>query len=360
MKRLDPALNSGSTTYLDGNATTGAGGTVLQASALNAIQEELVNVATDGGTPLNAGDSTQVITKIKALIAAAIAALPADHYISSMASYNATTNVATFNLAGGGTTNIDMTALIADAVASVDLSGKASVTSLNAEITRATNAEATKADATATTAALATKADATATTAALNDKISKTATADQSIVSRIFVGVDGQLPANGYSISTPGYGGAIELRGNSATVDRGWRLGMRNGGTGFGTHMSYLDSDGYVKLYGDFGFSGNLVSGSVPYARLTNIPVRPWSNVTGSRASGVTYTNSSSGERDILFYYYNSTTTVDIVVDGLTILSFPSMGGYGGGPFLTFSVPAGKTYKITTSGGSFTSWFELT
>ncbi len=69
MQRLDSTLNSGSTAYVDGNATTGAGGTVLQAAALNAIQEELATIALDGGGVLDPANNGQVLARIKALIA---------------------------------------------------------------------------------------------------------------------------------------------------------------------------------------------------------------------------------------------------------------------------------------------------
>ncbi len=76
MKRLDPALNGGSTQYIDGNPTTGAGGTVLQADALNHVQEEIANVIEHEGGALNPALKTQLRDKLIALAnAAAIAAL---------------------------------------------------------------------------------------------------------------------------------------------------------------------------------------------------------------------------------------------------------------------------------------------
>jgi hypothetical protein len=61
--------------------------------------------------------------------------------------------------------------------------------------------------------------------------------------SSIVVGTNGTLPTNGYNISGPGYGGAFELRTNGSTVDRGWRLGMRDSSTGFTAEVTYLDSN---------------------------------------------------------------------------------------------------------------------
>jgi hypothetical protein len=76
----------------------------------NSIATQGITVRTDAGSTVKAA--------IDAAITAAVTALPADKYVSSMASYNPTTNIATFNLNGGGTVNVDFTALVADAVAS--------------------------------------------------------------------------------------------------------------------------------------------------------------------------------------------------------------------------------------------------
>jgi hypothetical protein len=76
MKRLDPALNSGSNQYVDGNANTGVGGTVLQAEALNHLQEEIAHVIELGGGVLDPNSKTQLRDKILALMAAALNAAP--------------------------------------------------------------------------------------------------------------------------------------------------------------------------------------------------------------------------------------------------------------------------------------------
>ena len=78
------------------------------------------------------------------------------------------------------------------------------------------------------------------------------------VTSAITVGVDGSLPTNGYNISTPAYGGAIELRSNGGTVNRGWRLGMRDSSTGYTPHLTFLDSDGVIKAYVGISVTGNI------------------------------------------------------------------------------------------------------
>ncbi len=67
----------------------------------------------------NVPTCTQMNTAISAALVAAIAAIPADNYVSSLGSYNPTTNILTLNMANGSTVPLDMTALINDAVASV-------------------------------------------------------------------------------------------------------------------------------------------------------------------------------------------------------------------------------------------------
>lgn len=52
-----------------------------------------------------------------AYLNAALAALPADKYVSGIQSYNAATNTITFNLADGSTSTADASLLVADAVA---------------------------------------------------------------------------------------------------------------------------------------------------------------------------------------------------------------------------------------------------
>lgn len=78
-----------------------------------------VSLAVASNNPSTSDTEATTPAYVSAAIAAAVAALPADKFISSMASYNPATNIATFNLNGGGTVNVDFTQLVADAVASV-------------------------------------------------------------------------------------------------------------------------------------------------------------------------------------------------------------------------------------------------
>ena len=58
----------------------------------------------------------------------------------------------------------------------------------------------------------------------------------------IFVGVDSVLPSNGFNISSPSAGGAIEIRGNGSTTNRGFRLGLKDNANVFAPIISYIQS----------------------------------------------------------------------------------------------------------------------
>lgn len=101
--------------------------------------------------------------------------------------------------------------------------------------------------------------------------------------------------------------------------------------------------------------------GSTAVAKATDVTNavgngQTWQNVTSSRSSGTSYTNSTSAPITVCFScgHYSST----IVVDGVTISSISNTPNWF--PFsITFIVPAGKTYSITFSSAGYTTWAEL-
>jgi hypothetical protein len=109
--------------------------TIVQKGDLASIDFANSGTNNAGGVSIKTDGSSNV----GIAIAAAIAAAPADHYISSLAAYNSTTNIATFNLANGGTTTADFTTIVADAVASVPTA----TTSTTGTVTQATAAQVT-------------------------------------------------------------------------------------------------------------------------------------------------------------------------------------------------------------------------
>lgn len=94
---------------------------------------------------------------------------------------------------------------------------------------------------------------------------------------------------------------------------------------------------------GDIILSGNITSGALG----TN---QTWQNVSASRASGVTYTNTTG--KPIEVSIYAGTSIGSIVVDGVTIMSV-----VGNELASSFIVPIGATYSITYTGTAF--WAEL-
>ena len=72
-----------------------------------------------------------------------------------------------------------------------------------------------------------------------------------------------------------------------------------------------------------------------------------WQNLTSSRASGVTYTNSTN--RTIELYIYTGGNGSSVTVDGSVL---PTHGS----SMIQLVVPSSKTYSY---GGSFGAWWEL-
>lgn len=72
-----------------------------------------------------------------------------------------------------------------------------------------------------------------------------------------------------------------------------------------------------------------------------------WQDMTASRVSGTTYTNSTT--RTIVLYIYTGTYGSSVTVDGGVL---PAHGS----SMIQLVVPSGKTYSY---GGSFGAWWEL-
>ena len=77
-----------------------------------------------------------------------------------------------------------------------------------------------------------------------------------------------------------------------------------------------------------------------------------WQNLTASRASGTSYTNSTG--KSISVMVVASADSPIVVVGGVTITASSS-----GVRTATFIVPNTSTYTITIASGSFASWSEL-
>ena len=88
-----------------------------------------------------------------------------------------------------------------------------------------------------------------------------------------------------------------------------------------------------------------------------------WQDVSASRSSGVTYTNSTDFPIQVSVASGGTgiNTVVDISVDGVEVAraQSPTVSGQTVRSFVTAVVPAGSTYVVTRTGGSFIVWAEL-
>jgi hypothetical protein len=75
------------------------------------------NTNNSGGIAVRVDSASTVGIAIATAVSEAVAALPADKYVSGIQSYNAATNIITFALADGTTSTANASALVADAVA---------------------------------------------------------------------------------------------------------------------------------------------------------------------------------------------------------------------------------------------------
>lgn len=167
-----------------------------------------------------------------------------------------------------------------------------------------------------------------------------------SIVNTFSAGSTGLTPSTATS-------GAVTLAGTLAVANGG--TGITSLGTGVQTALGNATNaaSGLVTLNG----SGQLPA--VSGALLTNLPAtglgigQTLQNVTGSRSSGTTYTNSTSSP--ILVLITGSGGGSNYTVGGVTI-SGGQTGSTGYNFVTTFIVPAGQTYSYT---GTINAWAEL-
>ena len=83
-----------------------------------------------------------------------------------------------------------------------------------------------------------------------------------------------------------------------------------------------------------------------------------WKDVLSERSSGTTYTNSSSKPISVsITQIGGKEITLEITVNGV-VISRPSSAGVSR-CFITFTVPAGNTYKVSVTGSEIINWAEL-
>jgi hypothetical protein len=150
-------------------------------------------------------------------------------------------------------------------------------------------------------------------------------------------------------------------------------LTVAQGGTGAATHTSkgVLIGNGTSAVTTvSPGTSGNLLksdgtswTSAAPTAvKGLGLGGEVWNNVTSSRASGTTYTNSLSYPIAVSASgtAANGSPSITIVVNGVTVSyfnwQFNGAGAISGGFTI---VPAGATYSLTFNGSSIGNWAEL-
>ena len=83
-----------------------------------------------------------------------------------------------------------------------------------------------------------------------------------------------------------------------------------------------------------------------------------YQDVTSSRTSGVTYTNSTNRPIQIIVEVASIDAELNTVEVGGVVIASGDWGIYGMSPAFTFTVPIGSTYKLTTN-TTITRWVEL-
>jgi hypothetical protein len=122
---------------------------------------------------------------------------------------------------------------------------------------------------------------------------------------------------------------------------------------------SYASSAGSASTATDALSLGGTAAASYALTSTVIGAGQTWQNVSGSRSSGTTYTNSTGRPIFISIRWERDDGTLELTVDGLMIGRI----GYTAGPVyytLTAIVPAGSTYMATAIGsGGTLYWHEL-
>jgi len=183
------------------------------------------------------------------------------------------------------------------------------------------------------------------------------------------------------TISAPAVAGSttITLPATSGTLlQSGTAVTVAQGGTGVTSTTAYAVQCGGTTSTGAFqsiasvGTSGQVLTsngaGALPtFQTAAGFGVgQTWSDVTGSRASGTTYTNSTGKPIMVNITARHSAYVGTLYTAYLTIGGVQVCEQYGGGDgsgeyhYLTMSavVPNGTTYVFSGTGG-FGAWFEL-
>lgn len=112
-----------------------------------------------------------------------------------------------------------------------------------------------------------------------------------------------------------------------------------------------------------------LSSGSITYPNADTQAVGPfagpgsnqsWSNVTGSRSAGTTYTNSTGRPIQVAILSNQTTNSqFQFYINGTLVWNQFSSTIYGDNVSCNFTIPSSATYSLTVPYGAIQYWMEL-
>ena len=144
--------------------------------------------------------------------------------------------------------------------------------------------------------------------------------------SSLFIGTDASTPTAGYHISGTQAGGAIELRTNSATTDRGFRLGVRNNASLFTPILSYLENVGTVSITVPISAAGAITATSFSGAG-TGLTGTAVGLTAGNSATAGGFTPSQARAVSNRIVVANSSGYIDVSYINATDEGIPGTAG---------------------------------
>lgn len=137
----------------------------------------------------------------------------------------------------------------------------------------------------------------------------------------------------------------------------GWYYSGKNAAT-----ATKLQTPRNIAISGAVSGSANFDgSGNITINTTSNNAIgvgQSWSDVTSSRSSNTTYTNTTGKPIQIMVLTpsWNNAGSFDLLVDGITVMSIGNQDGYNQSKPTSVLIPNGSTYRVN---GSFQKWSEL-
>ncbi len=137
----------------------------------------------------------------------------------------------------------------------------------------------------------------------------------------------------------------------------GWYYSGKNAAT-----ATKLQTPRNIAISGAVSGSANFDgSGNITINTTSNNAIgvgQSWSDVTSSRSSNTTYTNTTGKPIQIMVLTpsWNNAGSFDLLVDGITVMSIGNQDGYNQSKPTSVLIPNGSTYRVN---GNFQKWSEL-